>query len=79
MKTDKEILIDIFQQQIDKVLAVKGSAYAKLCAAELKLVLNKFKSGELTMEETAKQFTRVEQDYMTMAWSGMSDKRAWVS
>ena len=64
MKTDTEILIDIFQSQIDQIKAVKGSPTAKMCAEELELLLEKFRRGELTVDKCAEQFIRVELDFM---------------
>lgn len=76
-KTDKEIIIDIFQEKLDKeIKSIKGYALAKMLSEELELLLERFKKDELTVDELCQRWQRVLYDYASTALhsvKGMAD------
>ena len=62
---DKLMAICIFEDQIHAVSRVNSVA-ARMCAAEMQILLERFRRDELTVDECAELMTRVMVDYMGM-------------
>lgn len=66
-KSDKEIIIGMFQEKVEEVRAIKGYALAKMLAEEWELLLDRFKRDELTLEQLCERWNNVSYDYLKTA------------